>query len=319
MRATHSRLPMVFLALAVGALSRVHRPLLRTARSGALCMSSKPDAVSAIVGDLGNLVARHKQTPLRLEELCVALENTATRARELLDADSPKKAAEQMTVVELRAELKALALPASGRKAELLERLLQVRGVTAASDEPAGPAAVAGATAAPVEDPSRHPAPLQAALAKVVSKYGAAGPQTGIFCDGSCSPNPGPGGWGAVAVGEGRVRWSRHAHSARQTTNNEMELTAIVTALGMVAEDEQVTIYSDSNLCVNTLNEWAPKWERAGWLKANGKAPANLELVKEAVRLARERPGVRFEWIRGHSGSVWNEYADCLASSWLRM
>jgi len=87
----------------------------------------------------------------------------------------------------------------------------------------------------------------------------------------------------------------------------------------MVAEDEQVTIYSDSNLCVNTLNEWAPKWERAGWLKANGKAPANLELVKEAVRLARERPGVRFEWIRGHSGSVWNEYADCLASSWLRM
>jgi ribonuclease HI len=138
------------------------------------------------------------------------------------------------------------------------------------------------------------------------------GPQTGIFTDGSCTPNPGPGGWGIVAVRDGKVLWSDRGEE-RETTNNRMELSAIVFALRRIGVDEGGIIYTDSNLCVRTLTEWAPRWERNNWTRAQGEHIKNLDLVQEALTLARARPGVEFKWLRAHAGSTWNEYADILA------
>ena len=77
-----------------------------------------------------------------------------------------------------------------------------------------------------------------------------------------------------------------------------------------------MTVYSDSRLCVDTLTLWAPNWERDGWRKSGGRPPENLELVRAAYKLWCERPHARLEWLKGHAGLRWNEYADCLANAW---
>ncbi len=141
-----------------------------------------------------------------------------------------------------------------------------------------------------------------------------------IYTDGSCDPNPGRGGWAWVRVigeiVEANVGW----HPT--TTNNRMELQAIIDALEHIAIVEvplaPVVIYTDSKLCINTLTGWAAKWEKLGW-KRNRKLHKpnevkNLDLVQKAWKLVQERRHVRFEWVRGHSGNYWNEYADRLAA-----
>jgi ribonuclease HI len=142
------------------------------------------------------------------------------------------------------------------------------------------------------------------------------GPQTGIFTDGSCSGNPGPGGWGVVYVIEGRILAERYGSDPR-TTNNRMELTALIEALELLGPDEEMDIYSDSELVVKTLNEWAAGWERNGWRRRTGEVK-NLDLVQAAYALVKQRPRARIRWIRAHDGSLWNEYADALATTYLR-
>jgi ribonuclease HI len=149
---------------------------------------------------------------------------------------------------------------------------------------------------------------------EVLARY-TAGPNTGIFTDGSCDPNPGPGGWGLVWVEDGEIREERSGH-APDTTNNRMELQALIEAMGLLAEDARVDIYSDSQLCVKTVNEWAAGWERRGWKRKTGPIK-NLDLVQELWALAQARPGVTFKWIKAHDGSRWNEYADALASTYM--
>lgn len=152
-------------------------------------------------------------------------------------------------------------------------------------------------------------------VAQVLERY-EGGPQSGVFTDGSCSGNPGPGGWGAVRVLDGGVVAERYGH-ADDTTNNRMELTAIAEGLLLVHPDEAVDLYTDSRLVVQTLTQWAAGWERRGWKRSEGEV-ANLELVQRAYALARERPKARIQWIRSHDGSKWNEYADALATAYLR-
>lgn len=152
-------------------------------------------------------------------------------------------------------------------------------------------------------------------LQAVLEKY-SAGPQSGIFTDGGATPNPGPGGWGVVYVQDGKILKQECGHDP-DTTNNRMELTALIEAYKMLSPDLEVKIYSDSNLCVSTINLWAAGWERAGWKRKTG-AIANLDLVKELYQLAKSRPKAKLEWIKAHNGWLWNEYADCLASSWSR-
>ena len=146
---------------------------------------------------------------------------------------------------------------------------------------------------------------------EVLARYHG-GPQDGIFTDGGANPNPGPGGWGVVWVRGGEIVAERHGGEPH-STNNRMELTALIEAFGLAPPDEPVRIYTDSELCVNIVTRWAADWERAGWKRKTGPIK-NLDLVQRLVAAAKTRPLSRVEWVPAHSGGRWNEYADALAS-----
>lgn len=137
-----------------------------------------------------------------------------------------------------------------------------------------------------------------------------------MFTDGSCEGNPGRGGWGWVRVVDDEVV-AEDSGTHPDTTNNRMELQALIEALRALPEDAHEVVYSDSKLCVDTINEWAPGWERRGWKRKTGPI-ANLELVQELYRLAQARPHVELRWIKAHDGLRWNEYVDQLASRYMR-
>ena len=119
-------------------------------------------------------------------------------------------------------------------------------------------------------DSSRSQRPSQAKTAATTVD-----PMTGVFTDGSSVPNPGPGGWGAVYVVDGEVV-SEASGSDPDTTNNRMELKALVEAVDLVPDGKPTTVYSDSNLAVRTINDCAPAWERRGGTRTNGPV-ANIE------------------------------------------
>ena len=150
---------------------------------------------------------------------------------------------------------------------------------------------------------------------QVLDKY-TEGPQDGVFTDGGAAPNPGPGGWGVVWVEKGEIRAERHGHDP-DTTNNRMELTALIAAFTLLPEEAETEVFSDSRLCVQTITEWAPGWERRGWTKKTGPIK-NLELIQQLLALYRAHPGCTLTWTAAHSGTRWNEYADSLATAWMR-
>ncbi len=152
-------------------------------------------------------------------------------------------------------------------------------------------------------------------LAEVLAKY-RGGPASGVFADGSAVPNPGPGGWGVVWVEADEIRAERRGH-APATTNNRMELTALIEAFRLLPEEADAVVRTDSRLCVDTIEKWAPGWERKGWKKKGGPIK-NLELVKELLELRRTHAGCTLVWIEAHAGHRWNEYADSLSTAWLR-
>lgn len=137
------------------------------------------------------------------------------------------------------------------------------------------------------------------------------GPQTGIFTDGFCEPNPGRGGWAAVRVADGGVIDERSGDE-NPTTNNRMELRGLIEAFRMLDAAEAGDIYSDSQYSVRTVNEWAAGWAAKGWKRKTG-AIMNLDLVQELYALAQSRPKAKLHWIKGHAGNTWNERADVLA------
>ena len=97
------------------------------------------------------------------------------------------------------------------------------------------------------------------------------------------------------------------------TTNNRMELMALIEAYRMLEADADVIVYSDSKLCVDTVNQWAAGWEKRGWKRKGGEIK-NLELVQTLYALSKEHGSVELRWIKAHDGSRWNEYADALAN-----
>ncbi|MCP4964105.1 MAG: ribonuclease HI [bacterium] len=152
------------------------------------------------------------------------------------------------------------------------------------------------------------------AAAKSSRSVAAKDPSTGIFTDGSSVPNPGPGGWGVVYVIDDEIIAERAGHDT-DTTNNRMELTALLEALDIIPEGTPMTIYSDSNLAIRTITEWAAGWEKRGWKRKTGPVE-NLDLVKKVFAGYRRRPELELKWIKAHVGFRWNEYADQLASQW---
>ena len=157
--------------------------------------------------------------------------------------------------------------------------------------------------------PSRTSSPNGKATAN-----GDNGPATGVFTDGSSVPNPGPGGWGVVYVVDDEIVAEKHGHDP-DTTNNRMELTALLEALHLVPAGTAVTVYSDSHLAVRTITEWAEGWKKRGWKRKSGPVE-NLDLVKQVYEGYRNRPELELEWIKAHVGYRWNEYADELAARW---
>ncbi len=141
---------------------------------------------------------------------------------------------------------------------------------------------------------------------------GTGDPTSGVFTDGSAVPNPGEGGWGAVYVVDGSVMGEASGYGG-ETTNNRMELTALIQGADLVPPGVGATVYSDSKLAVQTINEWAEGWKARGWRRKSGPVE-NLDLVKSAFDVYRRRPDLTLVWIKAHVGYTWNEYADELAN-----
>lgn len=156
-----------------------------------------------------------------------------------------------------------------------------------------------------------------------------------IYTDGACSGNPGPGGWAAIVVENDKVI---NAMSGRfdNTTNNRMELTAIIWALteyGMGEPYADAVIFSDSAYCVNMYNDWIDGWGKNGWVRSKGKPIENLDLVKQMHalkwmsgtldtsegytndKIKLIESGITVKKVAGHSGIKYNELADQLATA----
>ena len=186
-------------------------------------------------------------------------------------------------------------------------------------DKAVRPASSAERPAGPAKKPSSPASRTKGkdlTIAEVLASF-EDGPDSGVFTDGASEGNPGPGGWGAVYVRDGKVVDEARG-SEPHTTNNKMELTALIAGLRMVPVDAEVDVYTDSQLIVNIITQWADGWKARGWTKKSSGPIANLDLVKEAHALYKQRPRARLQWIKAHSGNRWNEYADALATSYRR-
>ncbi len=132
-----------------------------------------------------------------------------------------------------------------------------------------------------------------------------------IFTDGACSGNPGPGGWGAVLRYNGASK--ELSGGQAQTTNNRMELTAVIEALSALKEPCDVTLTTDSRYVCDAINNgWARSWRARGWVKADKKPALNADLFERLLKLC-EIHTVRFVWVKGHAGHPENERCDKLA------
>lgn len=132
-----------------------------------------------------------------------------------------------------------------------------------------------------------------------------------IFTDGACSGNPGPGGWGAIL----RYNTVEKEISGGEpnTTNNRMEITAVIKALALLKEPCQVTLYSDSQYVCNALEKgWAKKWKANNWMR-NKKEPALNPDLWEQLLQVYDRHTVKIVWVKGHAGHPENERCDRLA------
>ncbi len=132
-----------------------------------------------------------------------------------------------------------------------------------------------------------------------------------IFTDGACSGNPGAGGWGVILrCGETEKELSG---GEAQTTNNRMELTAVIEALKALKRECEITLYTDSRYVMDGVNEWMPNWKKNGWRTTNKKSTVkNLELWQELDSLLPKHK-IKWVWVKGHNGHPENERVDKLA------
>ena len=132
-----------------------------------------------------------------------------------------------------------------------------------------------------------------------------------LFTDGACSGNPGPGGWGAILRFHGKEK--ELSGGDPQTTNNRMELTAVLTALATLKEPCVVELYSDSKYVVDAIEKgWLYGWQKKGWIKADKKPVLNVDLWQQLLPLLA-RHDVRLHWVKGHAENEKNNRCDQLA------
>ena len=132
-----------------------------------------------------------------------------------------------------------------------------------------------------------------------------------IYSDGACRGNPGPGGWGVLLRSRGAEKelWGGEA----DTTNNRMELTAVIRALEALKRPSRVRLYTDSQYVQKGISVWIRQWKRRGWRTADRKPVKNVDLWQRLDELAAVHD-VEWHWVRGHAGHIENERADRLAN-----
>lgn len=131
-----------------------------------------------------------------------------------------------------------------------------------------------------------------------------------IYTDGACSGNPGPGGWGAVLIYKEHRK--KISGAERETTNNRMEIRAVIEALKALKKSSQVIVYTDSKYVQSGINEWIHSWKANGWKNAAKKPIKNVDLWRELDEQAAKH-SVEWIWVKGHSGHEFNDMADELA------
>ena len=133
-----------------------------------------------------------------------------------------------------------------------------------------------------------------------------------IYTDGACRGNPGKGGWGAVLVYKGVEK--ELSGGERMTTNNRMELSAVIAALSALREPCEITLTSDSKYVVDAVTKgWAKSWQARGWVKPDKSPALNPDLWEKLLRLL-DYHRVTFVWVKGHAGHPYNERCDKLAT-----
>ena len=132
-----------------------------------------------------------------------------------------------------------------------------------------------------------------------------------IYTDGACSGNPGPGGWGAVLIYNGKEK--EICGGEKDTTNNRMELTAAIESLKALKKRCSVELFTDSNYVKNGITQWVHNWKKTGWKTAAKKPVKNDDLWKELDSLQSQHD-ISWNWVKGHNGDINNEKADRLAN-----
>ncbi|HZN86692.1 MAG TPA: ribonuclease HI [Burkholderiales bacterium] len=132
-----------------------------------------------------------------------------------------------------------------------------------------------------------------------------------VYADGACRGNPGPGGWGALLVEGGKERELHGGEPA--TTNNRMELTAVIRALDALPRGSRVRLFTDSQYVQKGMTEWLAAWKRRGWRTADRQPVKNEDLWRALEEAARGHQ-VEWHWVKGHAGHPGNERADALAN-----
>lgn len=131
-----------------------------------------------------------------------------------------------------------------------------------------------------------------------------------VYTDGACSGNPGPGGWGAVLLYRGHRK--ELSGGDKETTNNRMEMMAVIAALEELSRDCEVLVHTDSTYVMKGMTEWLPQWKRRNWKTAAKKPVKNVDLWQRLEKAVAEHR-VSWKWVKGHSGVIENERADELA------
>ena len=132
-----------------------------------------------------------------------------------------------------------------------------------------------------------------------------------IYTDGACKGNPGPGGWGAWLTYRGHEK--ELYGGEKETTNNRMELTAVIQALNTLKRSCQIDLHTDSQYVKNGITQWLNNWKKHNWKTANKKPVKNAELW-QALDEAVQRHQITWHWVKGHAGNEGNERADMLAN-----
>lgn len=132
-----------------------------------------------------------------------------------------------------------------------------------------------------------------------------------IYTDGACSGNPGPGGWASILMYMGREKVL--SGGERETTNNRMELRAVIEALKALKEPCTVQLYSDSKYVIDALSKgWARSWQKKGWIKSDKKPALNVDLWETLLSLC-DRHEVICHWVKGHADNEYNARCDAIA------